>query len=218
MISDQPWSKGRYYIIPNPIDIDRFSLKQFGKKEFLDIYYIGRLVETKGVDLLLEAISIISDEEFFKQIRFYIVGEGPMEDRVKELFSKHKNCFYLGFRKDIPELLKKVDLLILPSRYESFSYVVAEAQSEGVIVLSSNIEGPKDILNDNLTGWFFESGNTEDLAQKITTIYHFWKSDYTKIENMGLAARENIRNKFEIDVVNEKMEQMLLDTKYENSI
>jgi hypothetical protein len=35
---------------------------------------------------------------------------------------------------------------------------------------------------------------------------------------MGLAARENIRNKFEIDVVNEKMEQMLLDTKYENSI
>jgi galacturonosyltransferase len=168
MISDQPWSKGRYYIIPNPIDIDRFSLKQFGKKEFLDIYYIGRLVETKGVDLLLEAISIISDEEFFKQIRFYIVGEGPMEDRVKELFSKHKNCFYLGFRKDIPELLKKVDLLILPSRYESFSYVVAEAQSEGVIVLSSNIEGPKDILNDNLTGWFFESGNTEDLAKKLS--------------------------------------------------
>lgn len=198
-------------IIPNPIDTKKFSLKKYLKKDTFNIYFMGRFTKQKGIDILSSFIFDLSSNPDFHQFTFTFLGTGQDEKYVLELIGKFKNCKYLGFESDIVQHYHNADLVVVPSRWESFCYTVAEAQSCGVIVVASDIDGPRDIIIDRKSGWLFKAEDTCDLSEKILKAYSLWKDKYFAFEEMGNVARETIVNKFESNIVNSDLEKFLFN-------
>ena len=79
---------------------------------------------------------------------------------------------------------------------ESFGRVAVESQSMEIPILASNIGGSKETIVENKTGFFFESGNSRDLAEKIFTIM---QKDYNSLKFIGSEGRKNVLKKFDVD-------------------
>ena len=81
------------------------------------------------------------------------------------------DAFYLGWvsQETLPALFRAADLLLLPSRFDTFSCVVLEALSCGLPVVAYNTKGPKDILEDSVSGYLVETG--DEMAGKVVRFF-----------------------------------------------
>lgn len=134
------------------------------------IFFIGQLVERKGVDLLLRAVSSLIHEG--RKIILYIVGEGESRDQLRQMARELRISDRVRFEgvlpaAQIPQRLSQADLLVLPSRWDGWGLVVNEALSVGVPAIVSNTCGVADLIQDGKNGYRFESGNYDDLRSKL---------------------------------------------------
>jgi len=137
----------------------------------LRITAVGRLSHEKGVDLLVDAIHILKNKGF--RVTCDIYGEGPERAKLDTLINKYSLDTYVrlqGTSDRIRCLLSQYDLLVVPSRMESFGIVVLEAYDAKIPVIASNVPGLNEIVQDKKTGLLFESNNAECLSQKIIDI------------------------------------------------
>lgn len=107
------------------------------------ILAVGRLVESKGFDLLIEAVAGMRDYVL------WIAGEGPEHDRLVsriDALNLAGQVHLLGQRDDVPALMAMADLLVIPSRSEGFSYVFAEALMSRLLVVSTDVPVPNEVL------------------------------------------------------------------------
>ena len=74
---------------------------------------------------------------------------------------------FKGFQPNPTQFMRKADLVVIPSRYESFSMVAIEALACGKPVIAPDIGGPKDIIDSTDVGLRFEPGNADSLARAI---------------------------------------------------
>lgn len=140
---------------------------------------IGRFQKIKGQDILLDAIQQVGQEMRSSRFTLYFIGDvngNSREDReFKEVLLKKINriaqsnikIFFEGFKKNVQEYIGKSDLVIVPSRYESFSMVSIEALGCGIPVIAPNTGGPKDIINSGKIGMLFNPGDKKNLAYTI---------------------------------------------------
>lgn len=144
----------RYWIdlkifTPNNKQNAKRKLSYFNK---LTIFFVGRLIETKGVNLLLEIVKRIQN------INFVIAGTGPLELMIRKVADKYPNLHYLGRieNQSLPLYYSAADLVIVPSLVdEGFGFVVMEAVACGTPVLVSNRGGLLDAVSVK-TGLVFE--------------------------------------------------------------
>lgn len=142
---------------------------------FFHLVQVSRLyIEEKGQDLLVEALSILK-ERGIDNFKMHFVGCGESEtllrNMVKECGLEADVAFEGNKTQDfIYEHLCDYDLFIQPSRCEGFGLTVAEAIAAKLPVLVSNIEGPMEIIDNGRYGMSFESGNINDLADKLQLI------------------------------------------------
>ena len=76
----------------------------------------------------------------------------------------------MGNVSDVPSLLAKADVFVVPSRFEGFGIVAVEAAAAGIPCVASNIDGLAEVVNDKRLGCLFEVGNAEALAQAIDSV------------------------------------------------
>ncbi len=131
-------------VIYNGLDLaSQHGTRAPKETNFPTVVAIGRLVESKGFDLLLHAWHDVPEGQL------WIVGQGPQGSKLEHLAQKlgiaHR-VHFLGFRSDIPALLEQAQLCVVPSRREGFSYVVAEALVSGVPVLATDVPVANEIL------------------------------------------------------------------------
>jgi glycosyltransferase involved in cell wall biosynthesis len=122
-------------LIPNYIVRKREVATDNGDKENLNIVFIGELNKRKGIDILIEIIKQ-SPENYI----YNIVGDGPYTEVIRN-FSQRKNVKYHGYLSEnaVSQVLSRADILLMPSRAESFPLVSLEAMSHGVPVLNSSL-------------------------------------------------------------------------------
>ena len=199
-------------VIPNPLNISLFTQKKYERKGIFNIYYIGRMTEQKGIDILADAIEQLaeSNRAIFSNIKFIFIGEGDKEYILKDLSQKYENCIFLGFKSSVVKYYQEADLVVAPSRWESFCYSVAEAQSSGIPVISTNIPGPRDIVIDKKTGWIIPPENSSALTDTILIAYEKWQTDIISYSKIGQEGRLNIISNFEENNVNKKIEKFLI--------
>ena len=130
---------------------------------------IGRLVPQKDYPTLLSAFSNVLKS--FPETELYIVGEGYLQDNFIHLSKSlgiNDKVHWLGKTEYIKEFLSKIDLFILPSKYEGFGLVLLEAMvAEKPIIASDNSAIP-EVLGKTYEG-LFSTGDTKALAQQIKT-------------------------------------------------
>ncbi len=103
---------------------------------------VGRLVEAKGFDVLLDAVSGL-------HVNVLIVGEGPERERLQQQIDKlpaQTQCLLVGHQNDAPDLLAASDGVVISSRREGFSYVFSEAMLAGTKVLATDVPVANEIL------------------------------------------------------------------------
>ncbi len=155
----------------NFIDVDKC------KKERYDVRgeyycYVGRLSSEKGLETL---VSVARNLPY----RLVIVGDGPLKDSLP----KEANIEYVG-RKDWPEIKDiagKARFMVIPSEwYENNPLSVIESLCLGTPVLGARIGGIPELIEEGRNGLVFESGNREDLADRISAMFDS-AFDYTGI-------------------------------------
>jgi glycosyltransferase involved in cell wall biosynthesis len=149
------------------------------------LLYVGRISEEKGVNELpyiyREALKQVPD------LQLVIAGKGPEEEKLKKEIPAAK---FLGWieHSSLPDIYSAADLLILPSRFDTFGNVIVEAFSCGCPVISYNTKGPRDIIENEKSGYLVNT--KEKMADAI--IAHF-RSKTNKMK-MRIAAEERSKD------------------------
>ena len=112
------------------------------------IFAAGRFVRKKGFDYFLKAIPDVLASD--GRIRFQIAGDGPEFDELKMLQTELKledKVQFLGFRNDVPLLMKESDLFVLPSLSEPFGIILLEAMATGTPIVTTRNHEALHLLN-----------------------------------------------------------------------
>jgi glycosyltransferase involved in cell wall biosynthesis len=167
-------------VIPNSVDLSR--IKQLGEnmpapdilsgKDFL--LYFGRLEERKGMCVLAKALPDVF--ELFPSLNMVFIGTdlgyqgSSMREHIKKKSGKYDDrlIFYdnLPHEKLFP-IVNSAKIVVLPSLWEAFGFVCVEAMALGRPVIASTGSGFEEIIEDNISGYLVEPGNSVLLAQKI---------------------------------------------------
>jgi glycosyltransferase involved in cell wall biosynthesis len=179
------------FLVYNGVDIKKIEQKKVNSSNrTFRLIIISRLQHLKkGQHIVIEAINILRNRGV-DGIKLDIIGEGESDFFLKKLVSEYGLIPYVNFlglrdRTYIYQNINKYDLLIQPSFYEGFGLTVTEGMAAKVPVLVSDVDGPMEIIENGKFGYFFKSGNTEDLANKISIILENINSEIhrTKIES-----------------------------------
>jgi glycosyltransferase involved in cell wall biosynthesis len=130
------------------------------------LLFAGRLSKEKGVLEIPEIIEKVKEK--IPDLKIVVAGTGPAEDELKTVLPE---AVYLGWvdHIDLPLIYSAADLLILPSRFDTFSVVVLEALSCGLPVVAYKTKGPKDIIQHNQNG--FIASSREAMVGSVTTFF-----------------------------------------------
>ena len=170
-----PYKKSQK-LIPLGIDTEFYSphlfSKQNEKTEYFEIITVANLVPVKGIEVLLNALTLLNDFS----IRLTILGDddndyGRELKRICKNFQLERQVFFLGKSLDVRQNIVHSDLYVIPTlnsgRKEGMPMALVEAMSMAIPVLGSNISGVNFVLKD-FKNLLFEAGNVADLADHIS--------------------------------------------------
>jgi glycosyltransferase involved in cell wall biosynthesis len=176
-------TKHTIYMIPPPLDCKLYRREDDYKMNLdtFNVTYLGPLTRYKGFNDFIEIVHSINKilEGRRDKLIFIIVGGGELMDSALNLEKMYTNVRYLGTLSENENLnvYRKSHLLVSPSYVENFHYVTAEAQLFGIPVISSNISGPRSIIESNITGKLVNVGQIDDFVLAILEYYRQFIND-----------------------------------------
>lgn len=142
--------------------VDKVEWKDTCKKEY--VLYFGRYSKEKGIETLIQVCKQLPD------IPFVFAGTGPLESELSGIPNVRNVGFQRG--KALEKLIREARFSIYPSEwYENCPFSVMESQMYGTPVLGADIGGIPELIEAGKTGTLFESGNANDLKEKIQTLW-----------------------------------------------
>jgi len=129
---------------------------------------VANLREQKDYPNLMAAARVVLDA--VDDVVFLAVGQGPDEEKVHALHADlglGDGFQLLGYREDVPDLLSAADIFVLASKYEGYPIAVMEALSMGLPVVSTDVGGVPDTLEEGVQGLLVPPGDPERLAAAI---------------------------------------------------
>ncbi|NFO11340.1 glycosyltransferase family 4 protein [Clostridium botulinum] len=154
-------------VIYNPLS---FQSKIKSKCNDKSIIFVGRLVkQTKGLDLLIKAFSLVNKEK--KDWQLKIVGDGPDRKKlIKYIYKYHleNNIILLGKSDNVKKHYLQSSIFVSSSRWEGFGLAITEAMECGLPVIAFKNSGPKEIINkNNENGILVPCNDVKKLANSI---------------------------------------------------
>jgi phosphatidylinositol alpha-1,6-mannosyltransferase len=145
------------HIIPNGVDMQLFSPsidRRRGSQVPLTLICVGRLIERKGQQHLLQAIGMLQQRGYAGQVRVIFVGTGDAESELRtesEALGLQAIVTFAGFhpREDMPAFYNQADLFVLPSYNEGMSIALLEAMSASLPVIVTDTGGTAELVRDN---------------------------------------------------------------------
>ena len=208
-------------VIPNGIDLSEYSTLPsrniFKEKVNIDdndklVLFLGRIHKIKGIDFLIRAFANIATN--ISGVKLVISGpdDGYLPE-VKSLISKLKlerAVFITGPLYGMHKLEAYVDsdVVVLPSRYETFPNIVLEAYACYKPVIASRTGSLPQLVLNGATGFLFENGDVEGLARNL----EYLLNDSSRAERMGLEGRKFVEACFSYDAVINMFETLYTNT------
>lgn len=202
LIKDFNIAKEKIFTIYNGVDINIFKFTNFPDNEYPVIACVGRLDHIKGQDLLLRALSNIESD-----YKCLIVGDGPEKKKLEAAaieYGIRKKIEFLGSRKDVAEILGKVDFTVVPSRQEGLGLAAIESSLVGRPVIGFNVGGLGEVVQEGRTGFLVPAESVGALQEKIELLL----KDKTKRREMGETAYAHAKQKFSLDKMIENYKEL----------
>lgn len=176
---------------------------------------VGELNKNKNQMMAINAMKDIVEKN--KNIHLLIVGKGKLENLYREKIKKYEleeNIHILGYRNDIPKLMKISDVLLSLSHREGLPVNVIEGMFCKLPVIATNCRGNRDLVKDELNGYIITLNKIDELKNKILLI----RNNYLKRENnMEDYCRNTIMQKIEkiyITIEKKTVLHLLASNKY----
>lgn len=193
--------KNRPVIIPNGINTVLYEnpRKAIGiPTKPLRFVVIGRLEKVKNQLALIDILSKVKKNGGAFQLN--IVGKGPLQGVIEERISDlglDKEVNLLGFRRDIPEILKNSDCLLIPSLWEGLPIVLLEAGAAGIPVISTPVGSIDSLIREGINGRVVPLKEFENVL--LDMIFN-----YPNYQKMGQKLQETIKQEYDIHIIVEK--------------
>jgi len=133
--------------------------------------YAAEFIHRKNHEFLIRSFQEVVKSE--PNAKLLLAGEGPTQAKMRQLVERlglSKHVVFLGYRKDIPDLLTVSDIVVSTSRQEGFPINVAEGVMTQTPCVVSNIRGNIDIIVDGYNGYVYRQGNMADFTEKVKEI------------------------------------------------
>lgn len=190
-----PYFPGDYRVIPNGIDVQRFSdpalrpIERFDDGK-LNILYVGRLDKRKGFKYLIRAYAQV--KEAVPEARLLVVGAYDKEDRADfVLYARKHRLRHVRFigpvsEEDLPRYYRTCHVFCAPSiGFESFGIILLEAMAAGKPIVASDIDGYRGVLKDGVEGLLVQPEDEQRLAEALIRLL----KDPALRERMGRQGR-----------------------------
>lgn len=155
----------KFRVLCNFIDVEKVKNPCFDKKDYF--VYLGRVNEVKGIRTLCKATDALP-------YKLIVVGGGELLPELQEQY-KTSDIEFKGQMEwnDFRPIIEGAKFMVLPSEWsENNPLTVIESQSLGTPVLGARIGGIPELIEEGVTGMTFESGNVEDLKEKIELMWN----------------------------------------------
>ena len=172
-------------VIPNGIDVDRFTRARagFDRMQFLRsiglpgdcllVGSIGELRTLKRHDDFIRAASIVATR--FPEAQFVLAGvdtsaSGEVRKQLARLVDElglRERFYFLGWLDEAEKLLCALDVFVSASETESFGLAIVEAMAAGTAVVATATEGAREVIEDQKTGLLVPIGNTDEIARSV---------------------------------------------------
>ena len=157
---------------------------------------VGLIRETKNQLEVIKAARFLI-ESGIKNFKVNLIGDGNPDyiNEIKAYIEKYSLDDYIklwGYRKDVPEILRKMNVGITPSLNEAFGRVTVEYMMEEMPVIGANTGGTPELIFENHTGYLYESGSYDDLASKMKILLE----NPSTIVELGQSARKYALSNF----------------------
>ncbi|MEF3255217.1 MAG: glycosyltransferase [Deferribacterales bacterium] len=168
----------------------------------IKLLYAGRISKDKNVDFVILIFDKLKEIYPDLKIKLFIAGDGPYKDKLKNR-CKDKDIFFTGKLKntELVNYYNMSDIFLFPSKTDTFGMVVLEAQACGLPAIVSDRGGPKDIVQDKITGFVAKADDLEDWLNKISIIIHWKRNDNIKYEQLKYNAAEHVRKNYNWDQI-----------------
>lgn len=176
--------------ISNPIDLSVIRKKAdlWTFDEYYDILFMGRLTEQKNPHMIVSVFKELSNRH--PRIKIAIIGDGESNIYFHNELDKYKNIRFFGFLDNPYPIVKNCKCLFMPSKWEGFGLVAAEALALGLPVVASNVGGLPDIITDQCG---LLSQNEQDYIDELEKLV-FNNNYYLIKHNNALKRIEDIEN------------------------
>ena len=171
------------------------------------LLFVGRLEIQKSVDTLLYAVSEVKNE--IPNLKVLLLGEGSLKLELKELVWKlgiNETILFVG-NAHSERYFEAADVFVLPSIFEGFGIVIIEAFRASLPVIATAIEGPQELIDDEVNGLLFEPKDYIGLSKKIVKLY----GSPELRKNIGLRGYQSYAGKYRIEDYAEKIQSLYLE-------
>ena len=166
---------------------------------------IGRLTNWKGQKLLIEALHLIDNEDFFCVIIGDDQGRKKYSSELRKMIANYNmtdRFLFIRNVKDIPAAMMVSDVVLSTSiEPEAFGRIAIEGQAMGRVVVASNIGGSVETVIDGVTGRLYESTSAKALSEAIDWALHLSTEEREKI---GAAGIKNVKEHFTKQIMCDK--------------
>ncbi|MDD3304292.1 MAG: glycosyltransferase [Clostridia bacterium] len=141
------------------------------KDDDIVLIYVAELNKNKNQGMAINAMKALIKEE--KKYKLIFVGKdsygGIYQKQVKE-YNLEKNIKFLGYRKDVPQLMKISDVAVSTSKREGLPVNLIEASMCGLPIVATNCRGNRDIVNNSKNGYIINNGDIQNMCKSIISI------------------------------------------------
>lgn len=204
-----------FYVHGVGIDIEKYSINDDEKRRKLRrelgfsendilILTVAELIPRKNYFQMIDAIKNLRNNDM--NLYYLIVGTGELENRLRDYVYRNsldKKIKFLGYRKDIPDLLNVCDIFALTSLHEGLPRAIMEAMAAGKPIIATNVRGNRDLVVDGVNGYLVPVNDVEATAEAITKL----AENTTLRTKMGEEGRKIIQD-YAIEKVLKEMDEI----------
>ncbi|MFA5145950.1 MAG: glycosyltransferase [Candidatus Omnitrophota bacterium] len=201
-------------VVYNAIETERFDTGANKEKmrgelsirqdEFV-IGNIARFYENKDHQTLLRAFKLVLEK--IPNVYLLLIGDGPLKYKIESFAGELKipaRIKFLGNRRDIPQLLKMMDLFVLSSKREGLPIVLLEAMASGLPIVATDVDGNGELVLHEETGFVVPPADPKELSAAILNLL----TDRSKAKRMAARGKERVKNHFTFNSMVEKYEKI----------
>lgn len=197
--------------VPTGADLKRFDPEKIKgdlreelglKKDTPLIGTIAILRRKKGHHILLDAVPMVLEK--VPGAIFVLAGDGPQKENILNKIHTSglsDKVFMLGLRRDIPEILKSIDLFVLPTLQEALGTSFIEAMAMKKPVIGTDVGGVGEVIKDGINGYLVEPNNPSALADAVIKVLE----DMERAKAMGMEGRKIVEQNYTVEKMCEKM-------------